>query len=164
MPPASATMPTPSVALPLIEHGTIKSSDVPMSSLLPQATPSVAGSTKGLAYTAQYGAIIPQNTITVSTASGTGPPPPPPVISSGPGISEIDLRGVEAWSVRYQLVLRGVELMIQHPLFQNIPGLRLVLKNHSPPKRITNEGQVLLVSHLRPVLIMLKIGKYKLKI
>ena len=69
VPPASAAMPTPNVALPPVEHGTIQSSDVPMSSLLPQATPSVAGSTGGLAYTAQYGAIIPQNMSASSRSS-----------------------------------------------------------------------------------------------
>ena len=58
---ASAAMLTPSVALPPIEHSTIKSSDVPMSSLLPQATPSVAGSTRGLAYSPVWCMSAPQH-------------------------------------------------------------------------------------------------------
>ena len=38
-------------------YGTIQTPDVPMSSLLPQATPNVAGTTEGSAYMAHYGAL-----------------------------------------------------------------------------------------------------------
>ena len=41
--------------------GVIGGFQVPMSSLLPQATPSTAGIPRGMVYTAQYSAMVPQS-------------------------------------------------------------------------------------------------------
>ena len=64
---ADTARPAPTAALPSMDmattalYGTVQFSDVPMSSLLPQSTPSTAGTAGGRAYREQYGALMPQN-------------------------------------------------------------------------------------------------------
>ena len=71
-----------------------------------------------------------------------------------PGAEEIDLRVLRSDQSDWTHPQRGVELKSRHLLVPNMHSL-LHPADLSPPKGATHEGQVLLPSHLRPVLNVL---------
>ena len=90
----------------------------------------------------------------------------PVVVSSGPAISKIDLRDVEIRSVRSVSSKRSRS---RDPAPTGSKRARSQTRTTIPqypslPKGTTQEGLLLLLSHLRPVLDVLRTGQCKLKI
>ena len=80
----------------------------------------------------------------------------PPVIPSGPAISEEDLKDVETRSVRSVSSKRSRTYDLTPTLSKRVRSILQHPADPSLPKVTTHEGQVLLLSHLRPVLNVLR--------
>ena len=89
---------------------------------------------------------------------------PPPVIQSGPAISNINLRNVETRSVRSVSSKRSRTHDPAPSVSKRARSHTTTSRRSLSPKGTTQEGHILLQSHLRPAQNVLRIGQCKLQI